>query len=71
MSEIYKKNLVAYIDLLGFKDAALNQEKADEILKILKGFKSSEKNGSTSVEKTGQITNINRLYGDVIFRRTV
>jgi len=59
MSTIYKKQIVAFIDLLGFTEVLRDEEKAEKILDALKKIKSGEtKTASSIIELDGQITNI-------------
>lgn len=59
MSEIYQKCVVAFVDLLGFKQALNNPENAKGILEILQQIKQGEKsNCSAKTEIIGSVTEI-------------
>lgn len=48
MSKIYKEHVIAFVDLLGFKEALDSNEMAEKILSILQKFKNGENPTSNS-----------------------
>lgn len=57
MSKIYQNNIVAFIDILGFKEFLKVEDKAEKILELLSRLKQLEKGESNiSMQRNGQIT---------------
>lgn len=59
MSNLYKNHVVAIVDILGFKDALLDEEKAKKILDILKKLKNMERvESAVTIQTQGTCTEI-------------